>query len=46
MQFLSIMRHLSKKYLQNYIDEFEFRYNMKNQKDLGMSEVVGRMLGM
>ena len=36
--------HLSKKYLQNYIDEFEFRYNHKTQKDLGMSEVVGRML--
>jgi transposase-like protein len=38
--------HLSKKYLQNYIDEFEFRYNMKNKQDLGMSEVVGRMLGL
>jgi hypothetical protein len=36
---------ITKKYLQNYIDEFEFRINNIKREDLGMSEVVGRMLG-
>ena len=35
---------LSKKHLQSYIDEFEFRYNERDNKDV-MGMVIGRMLG-
>ena len=35
---------LSKKYLQNYITEFEFRYNNR-ENELVFSDVVARLLG-
>ncbi len=36
--------HISQKYLQNYINEFEYRYNACGSDDLGFSDMVGRML--
>jgi transposase-like protein len=35
---------VSKKYLQNYINEFEFRYNVCEKEDLGFNEIVDRLL--
>lgn len=35
---------VSKKYLQNYINEFEFRYNVCEKDDLGFNEMIDRML--
>jgi transposase-like protein len=36
--------HVSQKYLQNYINEFEYRYNACGNDDLGFSGMLGRML--
>ncbi len=36
--------HISQKYLQNYINEFEFRYNNCSNQDLGFSDMLERML--
>jgi transposase-like protein len=35
--------HISQKYLQNYINEFEYRYNSCGSEDLGFGEMIGRM---
>lgn len=36
--------HISQKYLQNYINEFEFRYNNNQKEGLGFNEMLDRML--